>query len=61
MANVKEGIMLKGKKTYLVVAVAIIFNGLVASGYIDESTRESVNAFLGFLGLGTMRAGVAAK
>ena len=51
--------MLKGKKTYLVVAVSIIFNGLVSLGYIDESMRESVNSILGFVGLGTLRAGVA--
>jgi len=50
--------MLKGWKTYIVVAVGIIFNGLVAMGYIDESMREPVNAVLAFLGLGAMRSAI---
>lgn len=49
---------LKGKKTYIVVAVGVIVNGLISMGYIDESMREVVNSILAFLGLGTLRAGV---
>ena len=49
---------LKGYKTYIVVVIGVIVNGLIASGYIDESMREVVNSILGFLGLGTLRAGV---
>lgn len=49
---------LAGFKTYIVVAVAIIFNGLVALGYIDEGLRPTVNSILTFLGLGAMRAAI---
>ena len=47
--------MLKGWKTYIVVAIGVIFNGLVASGIIDEGLRPTVNTILGFLGLGALR------
>lgn len=50
--------MLKGWKTYLIVALGVIFNGLVASGFIDESLRPTVNTILGFLGLGALRNAV---
>jgi hypothetical protein len=50
--------MLKGWKTYIVVALGVLFNGLVASGFIDESLRPTVNTILGFLGLGALRAAV---
>ena len=53
--------MLKGWKTYIVVAVAVIFNGLVSMGYADEGLRPTINAILGFLGLGALRAGVEGK
>jgi len=53
--------MLKGWKTYIVVALAVIFNGCVSLGYLDESLRPTVNTVLGFLGLGALRAGVAGK
>jgi hypothetical protein len=49
---------MNGWKTYLVVAIGVIFNGLVAGGYVDENYREIVNAILGFLGLGAIRHGV---
>lgn len=47
---------MNGWKTYLVVAIGIIFNGLVASGYVDEGTRPLVNSILGFIGLAAIRA-----
>ena len=47
-----------GYKTYLVVAIGVIFNGLVAMGYVDEGLRETVNLVLGFLGLGALRSAV---
>lgn len=47
--------LLSGWKTYLVVAIGVIFNGLVAMGYVDESLRPTVNSILTFLGLGAMR------
>lgn len=49
---------LSGWKTYLLALIGIIFNGLVATGYIDEGMREPVNAILLFLGLGTMRSAI---
>lgn len=49
---------LKGYKTYIVVVLGVIFNGLVAMGYIDESLRPTVNTILGFLGMGALRASV---
>jgi len=50
--------MLKGYKTYIIAGVAVIVNGLIAMGYIDESIRATINSILGFLGLGTLRAGI---
>ena len=52
---------LKGKKTYIVIVVAVIFNGLVAMGYVPAESLGLVNTVLGFLGLGAIRAGVAKK
>ena len=49
---------LKGYKTYLVIAIGVIFNGLVAAGYVDEGLRPTVNSILTFLGLGTMRMAI---
>lgn len=46
---------MKGWKTYLVVILGVIFNGLVAGGYIDESLRPTVNSILAFLGIGALR------
>ena len=46
---------LSGWKTYIVVIVGIIFNGLVATGHVSEDTRPLVNSILAFLGLGAMR------
>lgn len=50
--------LLEGKKTYIVVIVAIIFNSLVQLGYVDYSYVEYVNIVLAALGLGALRAGV---
>lgn len=50
---------LSGYKTYIIVVVGVIFNGLVASGFIDESYRPMVNSILTFLGLGTLRASIS--
>ncbi len=49
---------ISGKKTYLVVGGAIIY--AVLGWYIgDLSSQEAVKLVMGFLGLGTLRAGVA--
>ena len=50
---------LQGRKTYVVVVVAIIFNSLVQLGYVDYSYVEYVNIVLAALGLGALRAGVS--
>lgn len=50
--------LLAGYKTYFIAGVGIIFNGLVAMGYVDEHYRDAVNSLLAFLGLGTIRAAV---
>jgi hypothetical protein len=56
MKNLKT--LLEGKKTYIVVIVAIVFNTLVQLGYVDPSYVEYVNIILVSLGLGALRAGV---
>ena len=53
--------MLKGWKTYIVMIIGILANGAVAMGYIPEAYLGTINSILGFLGLGTLRAGVAKK
>lgn len=50
--------MLKGYKTYIVMAIGVIANGLFAMGYIPSEYIGLVNSILGFLGLGALRAGV---
>lgn len=50
---------LEGKKTYIVIIVAIVFNTLVQLGYVDASHVEYVNIILAALGLGALRAGVS--
>jgi hypothetical protein len=50
---------LHGKKTYIVIIVAIVFNTLVQLGYLQQSNVEYVNIILAALGLGALRAGVS--
>jgi len=52
---------LKGKKTYIVMAVGVIVNGAFALGYIPTEYIPLVNSVLAFLGLGALRAGVSNK
>jgi len=49
---------LQGKKTYIVIVVAIVFNTLVQLGYVDYSYVEYVNIVLAALGLGALRSGI---
>jgi len=49
---------LQGKKTYIIVIVAIVFNTLVQYGVVDASYTQYVNIVLSALGLGTLRAGI---
>lgn len=48
----------KGYRTYIIVILGVIFNGLVAGGYLSEDLRPTVNSVLTFLGLGTLRSAV---
>jgi len=50
--------MLKGYKTYIVAIIGVLVNGAIAMGYIPEEYLTTINSILGFLGLGTLRAGV---
>jgi hypothetical protein len=50
--------LLQGKKTYVVIVVAIVFNTLVQLGYIDYGYVEYVNIVLAALGLGALRSGI---
>lgn len=50
---------LSGWKTYVVAAIGVIFNGLVASGYIDEGLRPTINAILTMFGLAALRDAVS--
>lgn len=53
--------LLKGRKTYLVVAIGVILNGLFAMGYIDADKLPLINSILTMLGLGTIRLGLHNK
>jgi len=58
MANVIEGGFLAGKKTYIVMIMAVL--GAVATYLTGETSLiESGSAILAALGLGSLRAGVA--
>jgi len=49
---------LSGYKTYIVVAVGVVINGLYAMGLVDENFVKSVDGILIFAGMGTIRAGI---
>jgi len=53
--------VLKGWKTYIVMGIGVIVNGAYAMGYIPTEAIGFINAILGFLGLGALRAGVSDK
>ena len=50
--------VLSGWKTYVAATLGVIFNGLVAMGYLDPNLLIPINGILSFLGLGFLRAGV---
>jgi hypothetical protein len=50
---------LAGKKTYLIVLIAVIVNVSQQQGWITVDQIETINVVLGFLGLGTVRAGIS--
>ena len=51
--------MFKGYKTYIVAFIGIVVNGAIAMGYIAPEYFDVINSALAFLGLGTLRAGIA--
>jgi len=50
---------LKGKKTYVVMGIGVLLNGLMAMDVIPQTLLPVVNSILGFLGMGALRAGIA--
>lgn len=51
--------LLQGKKTYIIMAVGVIVNGLYVMGYIDDKVVAAIDGVLMFLGLGSVRAGIS--
>ena len=51
--------MLKGKKTYIVVIIGVLVNGLMSQGLLPAEYLPLINSILGFLGLAALRACVA--
>ena len=51
---------LQGKKTYIVLVVAFVFNVGVAAGWwgLESELWAVINAILGFLGLGALKSAV---
>lgn len=47
---------LRGKKTYLAAALLVIWSGLKAQGYIDESVYQLGLSVLAALGLAALRS-----
>lgn len=52
---------LKGKKTYIVAALAIGLNFAVYMNWLTVDQLTQINAVLAFLGLATVRAGITGK
>jgi hypothetical protein len=52
---------LAGKKTYIVMAVAVVVNGAYVLGYIGLEEVELLNSVLVLLGLGTVRLAISGK
>lgn len=50
---------LQGYKTYLTAVAVFVVGGLQAAGKLDPETAQQLLAFLGGLGLITLRAAVA--
>ena len=50
---------LSGKKTYLIVLIAVVVNVAQQQGWITVDQIDQINIVLGFLGLGAVRAGIS--
>ena len=51
---------LTGKRTYIIVAVGVVVYGAEAMGLLEKGTADKLEGLLAILGLGTLRAGLAA-
>lgn len=49
---------LQGKKTYILVAAALVVAGLHLAGVLDEGAANTALTVLGFGGIATLRAGI---
>lgn len=49
---------LQGKKTYILVACALVVAGMDLSGVIDDGAANTALAVLGFGSVATLRAGI---
>lgn len=49
---------LRGKKTYILVAGALVVAGLDMGGLVSDSSANMALSVLGFGGLATLRAGI---
>ena len=50
---------LQGKKTYIIMCVGIIVNGMFAMDVIDQKTLLMLDGIVVALGLGSLRAGIS--
>jgi len=50
--------ILKGYKTYIIVAIGVLVYGAEAMGVLGAGTAEKLEGLLAILGLGTLRASV---
>jgi len=41
------------------MVVGVVVNGLWVMGYVDDKTLIAIDSVLGFLGLGSIRAGIS--
>lgn len=50
---------INGKKTYILVALGLTVQSVNLLGYLDESTSNTILAYLGLGTIATLRAGIA--
>ena len=53
--------MLSGYKTYIVMAIGILVNGMYSMDMIDAEMVKGMNSLLVFLGLGAVRSALNKK
>lgn len=54
---------LEGKKTYILMVLAFVFNIGVTAGWwaVDNQVWDLINLILGFLGIGAIRSGLKSE